>query len=510
MQAPEWIDDPAFSVDRHVYWAPGPVEGLVDEVMSIPLRRDRPLWEMWICENGPDGGFAIIGKSHHCMVDGLAAVELASLLLDPTSEPVAYESEAWQAEPEHGSEWMFARGVRDLLGNQADLLQLPLRVASSPGPAVRQTAVGVLRAFRAVDQLLRPAPTSLLNGELSPLRTLARAQRPLAELQTIKRAYGTTLNDVILAAVAGGLRRYLLRRGEEPVTLKVMVPVSVRSPDDVLGNHISFVFAELPCHDPDPVGRLYQVHASMSRRKREGDPQGSDLVLKAAGRTPATMQQAFSRLIASPRAFNLVVSNIPGPPRQMYMLGCPLRSVYPMVPLTDNHAVSVGMVTIHEQACFGIYADREALPDVGLLAGDIDDAVTELLAGTHRVMESPGSLLTRARAVAPENGSSPRPQPFAGPVYEAPPAAAREGPPIPVQPAVATPVHEAPPAAVHEVRSTPIYEAPPAPAPAVANGATSDVPAGQENAAAQYERELQRLANARSSTSTAPETGRGA
>ena len=140
----------------------------------------------------------------------------------------------------------------------------------------------------------------MLNEQHSPLRRLAWAQRPLDDLQTIKRAYGTTVNDVLLAAVAGGMRSYLMRRGEQPLALKVMVPVSVRSPEDVLGNHISFVFADLPCNEPDPIGRLYQVHASMSRRKRDGAPEGADLVLKAAGRTPVTVQQALSRLIAGP------------------------------------------------------------------------------------------------------------------------------------------------------------------------------------------------------------------
>jgi diacylglycerol O-acyltransferase len=398
LHSPEWIDDPAFSVDRHIYWAPGSLDDLVDEVMSIPLRRDRPLWEMWICVNESQRRFAIVGKTHHCMVDGLAALELAYLLLDPTPEAVACEPERWQAEPEPGSDRVLARGLRDLVTQQLDLLQWPLRMASAPGPAARQTVAGVARASRALNQLLRAAPASVLNGELSPLRRLAWVQRPLDDLRTIKRAYGTTINDVILAAVAGGIRTYLLRRGEEPVALKVMVPVNVRADGEVLGNHISFVFADLPCHDPDPLGRLYQVHASMSRCKREGEPEGSDLVLKAASRTPVTVQQALSRLFASPRAFNLVVSNIPGPTTPMYMLGCQLQGVYPMVPLADHHAVSVGMLTVHDQACFGIYADRQALPDVNVLAQDIDDAVTDLLAGTYQVMESPGSLLVRARA----------------------------------------------------------------------------------------------------------------
>ena len=215
-----------------------------------------------------------------------------------------------------------------------------------------------------------------------------------------------------------------------------MVPVSVRSPDDVLGNHISFVFAELPCNEPDPIGRLYQVHASMSRRKRDGDPEGADLVLKAAGRTPVTVQQILSRLMSSARAFNLVVSNIPGPSVPMYMLGCPLEAVYPVVPLADNHAVSVGMVTVGDQACFGVYADREAMPDVDMLAQDIDDAIAELLAGTEQITEPAGSLLAararddacrRARGVHDRRPrpSPPRPRRRASPARSRPPPSRR-------------------------------------------------------------------------------------
>jgi diacylglycerol O-acyltransferase / wax synthase len=427
LHSPEWTDDEAFSVDRHVYWAAGPLDDLVDEVMSIPLRRDRPLWEMWICENSADRRLAIIGKTHHCMVDGLAAVELASLLLDPTPETAPQAPQEWRAAPEPGGDRLLVRGVRDLLGEQIDLLRWPLRAASAPAPAAKQTLAGALRVTRALSQLLHTAPESALNGQLSPLRRLARARRPLADLQIIKRTYGTTINDVLLAAVAGGIRTYLMRRGETPVALKVMVPVSVRSSEDVLGNHISFAFMELPCHESDPLGRLYQVHAAMSRCKRDGEPEGADLVLKAASRTPVTVQQALSRLFASPRAFNLVVSNIPGPPVPMYMLGCPLEAAYPMVPLADHHAVSVGMTTVHDQACFGVYADRQALPDVELLARDIDDAITELLTGTYRVVEPAGSLLVRARAAGPFASNATRPEPLKTPIEEALASAERAG-----------------------------------------------------------------------------------
>jgi diacylglycerol O-acyltransferase len=380
VHTPEWIDDQAFAIDRHVYWAPGPLHDLVDQVMSMPLRRDRPLWEMWICQDPQARTFAIVGKAHHCMVDGIAAVELGSMLLDATPEPAACESEEWRPAAPPSAERLLARGLRDLVGDQLGLLRWPVRAASSPIGAVRGTAAGLLRATRALSHPLRGAPASVLNGPLSPLRRLAWTERPLADLRAVKRAHGTSVNDVVLAAVAGGIRTYLLRRGERPVALKALVPVNVRSGKaEDLGNRISFVFAELPCDEPDALERLGQVQATMSARKRNREPEGADLAIKAAEHTPGVVQHAISRILASPRAFNLVVSNIPGPSEPMYLLGCPLQATYPIVPLADRHAVSIGMTTVGERACFGVYADREALPDAGALATDIDDALTELL-----------------------------------------------------------------------------------------------------------------------------------
>jgi WS/DGAT/MGAT family acyltransferase len=377
---PEWVDDENFSIGRHVYSAPGPVQGLVDEVMSTPLRRDRPLWEMWLCEDRENEQLALVGKAHHCMVDGLAAVELGSLLLDGTPEPPGDAGEDWQPQPRPSSQRLLLRGVRDLLAQELELLRAPVQAARSPRRAVQGATARTVQSTRAISHsLLQRAPASAFNRSLSPLRCLAWAERPLDDLRRVKRTYGTSINDVLLAAVAGGIRAYTIEHGLQPAALKAMVPVSVRSPDDVLGNQISFVFAELPCDEPDPVARLYRVHATMAARKRDGEPEGADLALKAAEHTPPVVQHALSKLIASPRTFNLVVSNIPGPPTQLYLCGCPMNAVYPVVPLADRHTVSVGMTSVNGRACLGVYADRQALPDAEVLARDIDRALAELL-----------------------------------------------------------------------------------------------------------------------------------
>jgi diacylglycerol O-acyltransferase / wax synthase len=383
LHTPEWVDDPDFSIARHVVKAKArPVEEIVAEVMSTPLRRDRPLWEMWVRERDEHEPLAIVGKVHHCMVDGLAAVELGSLLLDAAPEPSPCEPDGWEAEPHPDASQLLVRGVLDRALEQLDLLRWPARAVSSPARAASELAEQVPRMGRALVHSLCAAPASSLNGPLSPLRGLVWTQRPLEDLRRIKRAHGTTVNDVLLAAVASATRSLFARRGERPVPLKAMVPVSVRDESDVLGNRLSFVFAELPCEEPDPVRRLRLVNRTMTTRKQSGEPEGADLVFKIAERAPGVVQRGISKIFASPRTFNLVVSNIPGPPGAMYMRGCRLEGAYPVVPLADRHALSVGMTSVCGKACFGIYADREAMGDARHFARDIDSAIEELVAET--------------------------------------------------------------------------------------------------------------------------------
>ena len=168
--------------------------------------------------------------------------------------------------------------------------------------------------------------------------------------------------------------------------LKAMVPVSMRAQraQEDLGNEISFVFVDLPCDEPDPALRLQSVKAQIGDCKRSRRPEGADLILRAFGYAPRTIQKTLAHLVAAPRSFNLVVSNIPGPREPLYLLGCELQEAYPVVPIADRHALSIGMTTIQDEACFGIYADCDALPDADLLADCIDASVQELLAIADR------------------------------------------------------------------------------------------------------------------------------
>jgi diacylglycerol O-acyltransferase / wax synthase len=383
LNAPIWVDDRSFDVNRHVVASSERQFGdLVDACISRQLPRDRPLWQICIADQLEDGRIGVVGKAHHCMVDGIAAVELGSLLLDPTPEPPREESDGWRARNAPGPGRRLLSGFVDRVLEEASLARLPIRLGRSPGRFAELSGQAA-RAARALAHAVRPSErVTPLNQPITPGRHLAGFSRPLADLRQIGKAYGATVNDVLLAASAGGIRRFLRDRELDPVPLKTMVPVSVRDNGESgeLGNQISFVFVDLPCDEPDPVRRLKDVQLGMGERKDTGDPEGADTVLRAVRFVPRLVQHAVSRLIASPRTFNLTVSNIPGLRQPMYMLGCELEEVYPVVPIADEHALSIGMTTVKDRACFGLYADREALPDADRLAKAIDGSVDELLA----------------------------------------------------------------------------------------------------------------------------------
>jgi WS/DGAT/MGAT family acyltransferase len=384
LNAPLWIDDLRFDPAQHIIHATsGTLGEVVDDCMSHQLDRRLPLWQLHIADGLDDGRIGVVGKAHHCMVDGIGAVELAALLLDPTREPAPPAPDRWRPAPTPAAITRLAGGVIDQLRGDFELLRLPAKAARSPFRAAGVAMKGLSAAKAAASMLRIARPSPALNAPISPLRHLATARRPLHDLQAIRSSFGTTVNDVVLAASTGGVRRLFEQRSEAPVRLKAMVPVNVRKPEHGdSGNRISFMFVNLPCDEPDPVRRLQTIHGDTAERKGDGESRWVGDILGAVGYFPQPVRDAFSHVIASPLVFNLTVSNIPGPAEPMYMLGCELEEAYPVVPIADRHALSIGVTTIRDQACFGVYADREMLPDSDLVASAIDDSVDELLALT--------------------------------------------------------------------------------------------------------------------------------
>ena len=400
---PVWVDDERFDVARHVLRAPfTDLDQIVSAAMSAPLERSRPLWECWVAPELDDGRVAVVGKVHHCMVDGLAAVELAALLLDPEPEPPPAVCDVWRPEPAPSALSRLVQGALDRAVEEARLAGLPARIAGSPARVAAALAEARRVGATLSSAFGRPAsPSRALNPDISSLRHLARLSRPIDDLMRIKSRFGTTLNDVVLAVCAGATRAFLDGRGERPDRVRAMVPAATRDSAEAgaLGNSISFLFMDLPVDEPDPVARLREVNRATRERKESGQPQGGATVLSALGYAPRLVQRALTRLISSPLTFNLVVSNIPGPREPLWMLGCPLREAYPVVPLADQHALAIGVTSIRDELCFGLYADRKTLPDVHLLAAFIDAEIDELLAHCPRPDRPPARPLYVSQTV---------------------------------------------------------------------------------------------------------------
>jgi WS/DGAT/MGAT family acyltransferase len=372
---PVWADDPQFDPGEHLRRAGGDLDTIVDDILSTPLARDRPLWEITIVDGDQP---ALVGKMHHCMVDGTAAVQLTKLLLDAEPEARNGKPADWTPLPEPSARERLARGLLERSGDFAALALAPVRLAAAPHRVPGALARGVRTGART---LLPPAPGSPFNEPTSARRHHVRVTRSLDEIRAARRRYGVTPNDVLLAAVTGALRRYFTERGEEPRRLKAMVPADVRASDDAeTGNRISFLFLELPCDEPDPVVQLQRVHEATAARDEDGTAEALDFAFRALARTPGPVQHALAQAFAHPRLFNLTVSSVPGPAVPRYMRGCRLREVHSSVPLASRHALSIGFVTVAGNACMGITADAATVDDADALAPHFNAALDELLA----------------------------------------------------------------------------------------------------------------------------------
>ena len=381
---PVWIDDETFDLARHVRRSTSTDLGrLADQVMSAPLDPNRPLWELWISERLDNGRIGIVGKAHHALVDGLAAVELMALLRDPTPEVVRDTPEPWAPASAPGPNRLVRAALRERRRRAAALGRSSLGLALHPR-AWWEHARQAMSAGRVIGRAAMPlAPASRLNTPLSAGRHLAWESRPLDDLKTVERHFGVTMNDVFLAAAAGSLRELRLA-GREARSLKAMVPVSIRTPEDHWGNRIAFLFPGLPLHEPDPVGRLTAVHREMASWKASGRPEAADAVIRTLASAPRLVRALASRVLTSRRLSNLTISNVPGPPVPLYLMGSRAVRAYPVVPLTGGHGISIGMTSVDGAACFGVYADGERTREADRLAHGIArqiDALVALCAG---------------------------------------------------------------------------------------------------------------------------------
>jgi WS/DGAT/MGAT family acyltransferase len=387
---PVWVDDPHLNLDYHVRQtalpAPGSEEqlrNLAARIFSQQLDRSKPLWELWLVEGLDGGRFAVVGKSHHALVDGISGVDITTVLFDVAREP--------ENPPARPPQWAPRPEPTDL-----KLLSDALRErATSP----REIARGVRAALRGPRQVLSgltatgemigagmAAPHTPFNVDIGPHRRLAFVRADLGELKRVKNEHGGTVNDVVLSIVAGALGNYLRARGHDTAGLKMraLVPVSVRAEEErgALGNRIAAMMAPLPVGCEDPVQRLALVTESMGDLKESGQAVGAEILTKITDFAPPTIAAQAARLQPAQRFFNLVVTNVPGPQFPLYVLGRKMEAIFPMVPLARRQALCVGIMSYNGQVNFGLVGDYDAMADLDSFALDLEGAVREIVDAT--------------------------------------------------------------------------------------------------------------------------------
>ncbi len=385
---PLWIDDVHFSLDYHLRATalPSDTEGralerLVGRVMSQPLDRNRPLWEMWVIEGLPDDRWAILSKVHHCMVDGIAGSDLLGTVLDTCPDAPVRPAAGWTppAEPSRlALGWMTVgmaveAGAAVALG-VVNAARHPMRT----GTRLRDLAIGIERFV-----VPSAGVAATLTGPIGPHRRWTQTAVALDDIKTVRRAFDGTVNDVVLAGVALGFRRLLQSRNEvvDGRTVTTLIPVSTRDADahQLLDNRVAALSARLPVGIEDPIRCLGAIHVHMDELKRSHEIDASAAIVGLGDVAPPVVAAAIARLVIhSQEMVQTVATNVPGPQIPLYLCGRQMREGYPYVPIAGHIQIGVAIWSYCANLYFGITGDWDGAPDIDQLASGIDQAFEDM------------------------------------------------------------------------------------------------------------------------------------
>jgi WS/DGAT/MGAT family acyltransferase len=388
---PVWVDDRQFDLGYHIRHIALPRPGthaqlkeMAARIFARPLDRRHPLWEIWVIE-GVEGGkqFALLNKIHHCMVDGAAGADLSQILLSPSSRPETNEPVPYMPRP-------VPTDAELLLDSLALGLRRPLELAKSlgllEGSGAAPEAPTLEQRLASLRDLMgfaiSPASETPINGELGPHRGLDWITMPLDDVRELRKVLGCTVNDVVLATVAGAMRRYLFRRRVDPrsIDFRIAAPVSTRKAehDRGQGNHVSTWIVPLDLAAHDPIAQLRAVQAETESRKRSNAQLAVETLMSAAEWLPVPLLSRSVGLAQGPA--NMIVTNVPGPQIPLYMMGARLLGMYPMVPLLPGGGLGVALFSYEGKLCWGFNPDPELVPDLASFVGDVAAAFEELRA----------------------------------------------------------------------------------------------------------------------------------
>ena len=411
---PLWVDDPQFELAYHLRHTALPRPGdaaelrrLVGRVMAQPLDRRRPLWEMWVIEGAGAGRWGLLCKLHHCMVDGISAGDLLGVLLDPQPRTPPSLPDHWQPLPEPSRASVLAHTLSETAAGPSQHLRQARALVGAPRQTARQ-AITLAAGLSSLGALVGASTARSLNGPLRAERQWVQARASLADVKTIRRALGGTVNDVLLAGVSGGFRALLLRRGEPlPLELivRTLVPLSLRTHDarGTPDNRVSALFAELPVGLQDPVERLHAITAELDALKRSGQAVAGSALTQMSGLAPPPLVALGARAVARlpQRRLQTVTTNIPGPQQPQYLCGRRMLEIFPYVPLALDVRIAVAICSYDGTLGFGITGDGKHATDIPTLADGIEHELAHLL---HRATPTRLVPRTRPRRQPPPRG----------------------------------------------------------------------------------------------------------
>ena len=405
LASPVWVDDEGFDLAYHVRRSGLPRPGteamlheLVGRIMSRPLDRSRPLWELYFVEGMAGNRFVLLAKSHHALVDGVITVDLAQLILDSQRDAgqqngrpgydASLHHDNWQPEVAPTRAELVAEAVAEAVRRPGALAQAVRTSVSDVRGTADKVADALGHIAAAARTAARAAPPSPLNGVVGAQRIFATVDTDLTDYKQIRAAFGGSINDVVLATITGALRMWLQTRGEavaSRATVRAIVPVSVHDPGDdasvPVGNHVSSYPVDLPVGEPSPTMRLHQVGYATQAHKDTGRAVGANALVHLSGFSPPTLHALGARVAStlSRRTSNLVITNVPGPQSPLYAVGAPLAATYPVTALAKGQAVSIGVTSYNGGVYYGLVADRDTMPDVEVMGQCITDSLDELL-----------------------------------------------------------------------------------------------------------------------------------
>ncbi len=399
---PVWVDDDKLNLHYHVRHASLPRPGderqlkrMAARILSQQLDRSRPLWEVWIVEGLEGGRFALILKTHHCVVDGVSGVDLMSVLLRPFADESFDDPPPWEPRPApSGLEMLREQVVRRFLA--------PLEVLQETGRWLRtlptdfeeiqtRLAENAAATWDFVSAGLRPPAATPLNKPIGPYRRFDWNGLDLDAVKSVKNRLGGTVNDVVLACAAGALRRYLLRKGcdLDALDYKTVVPVSIRSAEEIssLGNRVAAWMLSLPIQEADPILRYSRVCQVTTHIKDTKQARGVGMLSQVAELVDPIMTLGI-RLASRLHPYNLIISNVPGPQFPLYLLGSKLLSGYPTVPLFEHQGLGIATFSYDGKLFWGLNADWDLVPDLHEIALDLVTSFEELQSVTACATEA--------------------------------------------------------------------------------------------------------------------------